>query len=125
MITAKKIEMSKSHYSTAADPNKTSRTTILTFKLSEFSTSKDIVWQVDIDSGELEELGYDMIIGRDLLHILKVVIDFEYKIIRWGDDSIHINRSELSKIDRKELHAIFQLVTELKHSKLLNKSIVF
>ena len=32
-----------------------------------FFTSKDITWQVDMDSGKLEKLGYDMIIGRDLL----------------------------------------------------------
>ena len=42
------------------------RMATMTFKLHEFSTSKDITWQVDMDSGKLEELGYDMIIGRDL-----------------------------------------------------------
>ena len=35
------------------------------------ATSKDITWQVDMDSGKLEELGYDMIIGRDLLQALR------------------------------------------------------
>ena len=50
----------------------------MTFQLPEFSTSKDITWQVDMDSGKLEELGYDMIIGRDLLQALKVIIDFEF-----------------------------------------------
>ena len=38
----------------------------MTFKLPEFVNAKDIIWQVDMDSGKLEELGYDMIIGRDL-----------------------------------------------------------
>ena len=53
------IKKSKSHYSTAGSPYKASRTT-LTFKLPEFFMSKDITWQVDMDSGKLEELGYGM-----------------------------------------------------------------
>ena len=61
------------------DPCQTSSSAIMTFKLPEFSMSKEITWKVDMDSGKLEELGYDMIIGRDLLQDLKVVIDFEYQ----------------------------------------------
>ena len=38
-----------------------------------------------MDNGKLEELSYDMIIGRDLLQALKVIIDFEYQVIRWDD----------------------------------------
>ena len=67
-----------------------------------------------MDSGKLEELGYDMIIGRDLLQALKVIIDFEYQVIRWDDVSIPMNRTKLSKNNRKELYAIFQLATEPK-----------
>ena len=112
--TVKNIKKSKSHYSTAGGPYKTSKTATLTFKLPEFSTSKDITWQVDMDSGKLEELGYDMIIGRDLLQALKVVIDFEYQVIKWDDVSIPMNRTKLSKNIKKELNAIFQLATEPK-----------
>ena len=93
----KNIKKSKSHYSTAGGPYKTSSSATLTFKLPEFSMSKDITWQVDMDSGKLEELGYDMIIGRDLLQALKVVIDFEYQVIRWDDVSIPMNRTKLAK----------------------------
>ena len=59
----KNIKKSKSH-STAGAPLKTSRIDTLTFKLSEFSTSKNITWQVDMDSGKFEELCCDMFIGR-------------------------------------------------------------
>ena len=58
----KDVKKSKSHYSTAGRLYKTSRATTLTFKLPKFSTSKDITWQEDMDSGELEELSYDMIL---------------------------------------------------------------
>ena len=46
-----------------------------------------------MDSGKLEELGYDMIIGRDLLQALKVVIDFEYQVIKCDDVGIPMNRT--------------------------------
>ena len=45
------------------------RMATMTFKLHEFSTSKDITWQVDMDSGKLEELGYDMIGGWASIYI--------------------------------------------------------
>ena len=59
----KNIKKSKFHYSTAGGPYKTSRMATMTFKLPEFSMSKVITWKVDMDSGKLEELGYDMIIS--------------------------------------------------------------
>ena len=59
-----------------------------------------------MDSGKLEELGYDMIIGRNLLQVLEVIIDFEYQVIRWDDVSIPMNRTKLTKKKRKELHTI-------------------
>jgi len=58
---------------------------MLVFKLPEFSNSKDITWSMDMDNGKLEELGYDMIIGRDLLFSLGMIIDFKYSVIRWGE----------------------------------------
>ena len=87
--------------------------------------SKDITWQVDMDSGKLEELGQDMIIGRDLLYALKVIIDFEYQVIKWDSISIPINRTKLNKTKRKELHAIFQLATEPKTVQQATEKVSF
>ena len=86
----------------------------LTFKLPEFSNSKDITWSMDMDNGKLEELSYDMIIGRDLLLSLGMIIDFKYSVIHWGENNIPMNRTNLAKNDQKELNAIFQLATESK-----------
>ena len=61
-----------------------------------------------MDSRKLEELDYDMIIGRDLLQALKAIIDFESQAIEWDDVSISMNRTKLSKNKRKELCADFQ-----------------
>ena len=110
----KSLKKTKSHYATAGGPYKTSRMGTVTFKLPEFSPSKDISWQMDIDKGKLEELGYDMIIGRDLLQALKMTIDFEYQVIKWEGTSVPMNKTKLAKSRKKELHAIFQLATEPK-----------
>ena len=96
----KNINNFKSHYSTACGPYETSRIVslyTLTFKLLEVSTSKDIIWKVDTDSGKLEELVYGIIIGRNLLQALNVVIDFEYLVIKWDGVSISTNGTRLSK----------------------------
>ena len=73
--------------------------------------------EMDMDNGKLEELGYDMIIGRDLLLSLGMIIDFKYSVIRWEDNNIPMNRTKLAKNDRKKLNAIFQLATESKAAK--------
>ena len=69
---------------------------------------------MDIDQGKLEELGYDMIIGRDLLQALKMTIDFEYQVLKWEGTSIPMNKTKLAKVRKKDLNAIFQLATEPK-----------
>ena len=50
---------------------------------------------------------HEMIIGRDFLQSLKVVIDFEYQVIRWEDVSIPMNRTKLAKNKKEELHMLF------------------
>ena len=55
-----------------------------------------------------------LLVGTYVLQALKVIIDFEYQVIRWDDVSIPMNRTILTKNKRKELHAIFQLATEPK-----------
>ena len=71
---------------------------------------------MDMDNGKLEDFGYDMIIGRDLLLSLGMIIDFKYSVIRWGENNIPMNRTKLAKNDQKELNAIFQLATESKEA---------
>ena len=43
-----------------------------------------------------------MIVGSDLLQALKVVIDFEYQVIKWDDARIPMNRTKLNENDQKE-----------------------
>ena len=72
---------------------------------------------IELCNRKLEELGYGMIIGKDLLLSIGMIIDFEYSVIRWGENNIPMNRTKLARNDRKELNAIIQLATESKAAK--------
>ena len=75
----------------------------------------EITWDCDTDDASLTELGYDMIIGRDLLKALKMIIDFEHEVIKWEESQIPMNRTKLAgKNNKKLLNTIFKLATEPK-----------
>ena len=58
--------------------------------------------QWTMENGKFEELGYDMIIGRDLLLSQGMIIDFKYLVIRCGKNNIPMNRTKLARNDQKE-----------------------
>ena len=57
-----------------------------------------------MDSEKLKKLGYDMIIGRDLLQAVNIIIDFECEVNEWEGVSIPMNRTKLSENKMKEFH---------------------
>ena len=65
----------------------TKRECNLKFKLDEFSTSKEVSWKFHVDEAEMskDSLGYDMIIGLDLLCELGLIINCEDKVVEWQD----------------------------------------
>jgi hypothetical protein len=56
------------------------------FKLPEFSNSKIITWKFNMF--ESENVGYDLIIGRDLMLELGLDISFKNKNITWEGTTI-------------------------------------
>ena len=61
------------------------------FTLPEFSDKKIIKWKFNVTDSE--ELGYDMIIGRDILTELGINFSFDTKTVEW--EGISIPMSEL------------------------------
>ena len=102
----KSVKKIKTNYATAGGPYKVHKKGTIIFKLPEFSTSKEITWDCDVDGGSLTELGYDMIIGRDLLKALKMIIDSKHDVIKWEDSQIPTNKTKLAGNNRKQLNAI-------------------
>ena len=100
------IKKCRKSYNSAGGTFSTNSKGALEFKLPEFSTSKKIMWQdFIIDNGELDKLGYDMIVGRDLMLALGMIIDFKYQVTRWDNIGIPMNRKITNK---KELNAFFE-----------------
>ena len=96
----------KSVYKTAAGDFKSKYSMKLKFKLDEFGGNTKISHRFDLDESE-DGIGYDMIIGRDLLSELNIDVRFSDGTIKWEDQLIpmkslhkiwkneHLTRNEL------------------------------
>ena len=62
----------------------------ITFKSNEFSNSKEIYWNFNVDetSDSSDSLQYDMIIGLDLMSELGLILDCKSKIAKWDEMKI-------------------------------------
>ena len=58
----------------------------------------DYCFRVDNDKGELG-IGYDMIVGRDLMVQLGLTADFKRQVLKWDGATVHMKdlRSLLGK----------------------------
>ena len=92
-------------WSTAGGNYTTSETASVDFKLPDFSESREIQWNFHISNEKNNDnLGYDVIIGRDLMKELGMIIDFENCQVKWKELSIPMrNYGELEKGDELNL----------------------
>jgi hypothetical protein len=100
-------------YSTGSGVLKTKYKTMEQLMLPEFSDKKNITWHFSVFEGK--EVGYDVIIGRDLTLELKMDISFANKSISWEGIEIpmrNFNKLKKWNISRMEMKAIIQESTE-------------
>ena len=86
-------------------------------KLDEFAGNTNIVHRFDLDKNE-DGIGYDMIIGRDLLNDLNIDVRFSDNTIKWEDQLVPMKSFaklyENKHPTRKELQAtILRSVTQV------------
>lgn len=83
-------------WNTPAGVFKTKNKSSLKFKLDEFSSSKQIKWVFNV-AAKCHDIGYDMIIGLDLLTELGLIIDFDKKTMSWAEATIemHSNNDDI------------------------------
>ena len=84
-VETQKIKINKNYsgnWSTPAGGIKTNEKVSIKFALVEFSASKKIFWDFHV-TRPFHNLGYDMIIGRDLLDDLGFIIDFSTRSLVW------------------------------------------
>ena len=111
-------------WATAGGEFQTCRKAKVEFQLPEFSTSKEISWLFHVDKSDPNDdaLGYDMIIGRDLLTDLGIIIDFEDGYIIW--DGIKSPMKHHHSVGTKEVaYALYENMTEPEIIKSSNECV--
>ena len=97
----------------------TKRECNLKFKLDEFSTSREVEWNFHVDETEMskDSLGFDMIIGLDLLCDLGLIINCEEKVVEWQDLKIPMTTSVSKSENKKQLRAVLESTREPESTK--------
>ena len=84
----------------------------MNFKLPELSTNKHVSWPCHVDETPRQEKAlYDMILGLDFLSELGFILDFESRIIRWGDNQVEMKAHGIVT-DKEALAIIYQMTQE-------------
>ena len=84
-------------WGTPAGGIKTDQKVRMKFTLNEFFCNKKINWDFHV-AKPYHKLGYDMIMGRDLLYELGIIIDFKNLKLAWDGEEISMPRQEMSCI---------------------------
>ena len=102
-----KMKTNKNTYSTGSGSLTTKYSSEVHFTLQEFSDKKIINWEFNVVDSK--NLGYDMILGRDIMLQLKMDVSFAQKSVSWEGISIPMrdyNRLRQYKLSKYELNAI-------------------
>ena len=62
----------------------------------ELNAHRVITWQCYVDERDDNELGYDMIIGRDLMTSIGIQIDFQNKMLKWDGAELEMRDFSLT-----------------------------
>ena len=81
-----KKEVKTKKFATGSGQLKTRYQADISFTLPEFSNSKDINWNFHLTNSE--DLGYDMILGRDIMTKLGIDLSFDKSGIMWEGSTI-------------------------------------
>ena len=121
------FQKEKSSYKTAAGTFESKHSMKLVFTLDEFGRSTKLSHTFDLDESE-DGIGYDMIIGRDLLNKLNIDVRFSDKTIKWEDQLIPMksfkNIWKNEHPSRKELKATILRSVEPSATKDITDRVV-
>jgi hypothetical protein len=85
---------------------------LLDFKFSEISTSKEVTWQAHVDDRtSTKKEAYDMIMGMDLMTSIGITVDCEQRCIRWGGAEIALKTRATLNND-EILHMLYHAANE-------------
>ena len=105
------MRSNKVEYSTAAGMYCTTNDVNVNFYMPEFSSSKIINHRFDVNNNKGNSgIGYDRIIGRELMIQLGPTDDFKCQVLKWGGATVPmkgpsglIRKSDLNKRDIRKV----------------------
>ena len=89
-----------------------SHKTDVTMIFPELNAHRTVTWQCFIDDRSGDDLGYDMIIGRDLMTALGIQIDFQEKKLKWDGAELEMRDFRSKKPTRKEIKTVLRAAQE-------------
>ena len=92
--------------------------------LPEINPHRVVNWQYYIDDRPTNELGYDMIIGCDLMTALGTTIDFESKMLCWEGAKLEMKEFSSKTPTRKEINAVLKKAAEPEVTKQATSRLV-
>ena len=118
-----RLERNETQYKVAGSIFETKHIAKVQFTLPQFSTSKIITWKCAIDESDSPDsgIGYDMIIGRDLLNELGIDLSFKTKTISWDEMVVPMaTHYSYDKTEKKDLSykEIRQLVVQTEEPRV-------
>ena len=87
----RQMRYNKVEYSTATGIYFTTHDVKVPFCMQDFSSRKRIDHQFYVDNNKCESgIGYDMIIGRDLMVQLGLMAEFKRQVLQWDVATVHM-----------------------------------
>ena len=121
----KKSKSNKS-FSTANGAYKTNFDSEVFFTLPEFSNSKIVKWNFAV--AKSSDIGYDMVIGRDLMESLGIDLLFSRKVVTWEGNELPMRdfnkQTKKMKFSAHEMNKIIQENMEPISTKEATKRVV-
>ena len=92
---------------TGAGKLETKRDYEIKLKLNEFSTSKEVLWKFHVDETELSDklLGYDIIMGLDIMTELSIISNYKEQTVEWEEAKIAMT-TDKTNLNRKQLQVV-------------------
>ena len=113
----RKMRSNSVEYSKAAGAYCTNHDLKVPFCMPILSGSKIINHRFHVDNDEGEScIGYDMIIGREMMAHLDLTADFKRQVLQWDCTTIHMKESRnllgQSELTKREMHEVVMQTAE-------------
>ena len=111
------MRSNKVEYSTATGVYCRTHDVKVPFFIPDFSSSKITYHRFHVDNNKVNSrIGYDMIIGRDLMVNLGLTTNFKHQVLQWDGATVHMKEPSRSlgqsDLNKRKLHKVIMQTAE-------------